>query len=310
MGLHFICTRLWRYQSLYFLKPFDAVNDTLASSLLSKFQWDGEITEIGSGDGVFCYIMHGGKFPIGFDRYLSVDLEKGDIFDTHKSEFVSTNKLDHPSIALSIDAKASHIVKVKEIGFSGDAIVSPYEDLPIEDNECDQIFYYTAHGMQNHQVALKEAARVLRPDGRMYVLLYTEHVVKYFICHRLGKWLPGPVGRYFENLDNGRAKEIAVYSRKTEEWERLFSSIDLQTLTKHEGLSGFAWAVYDVQTRPIFKCLITVFNCLPYFIRTVAKVIVMIITYPVLVLFYLIFSNRYLKLFNNCYVAFELRKTT
>ena len=310
MGLNFLCTRLWRYHSLYFLKPFDAVNDTLTASLLSKFKWDGQVTEIGSGDGVFSYIMHGGKFRIGFDRYLSVDLKKGDIFDTHKAEFLSANKIESPSIALSIDAKANHAVKVKEIGFSKDSIVSSYEDLPMVDDKCDQIFYYTAHGMRNHQVALKEAARVLRPDGRMYVLLYTEHVMKYFICHKLGELLPGAFGRYFSNLDNGRAEEIAVYSRKTEEWERLFSSIGLQTITKHEGLSGFAWAVYDIQTRPIFKCLITVFNCLPYFIRTVAKVIVMIITYPVLVLFYLIFSNRYLKLFNNCYVAFELRKTT
>ena len=45
----FIVSRLWNYLSLYFLKPFDAINDTLTASLISRLDWSGEFVEIGSG---------------------------------------------------------------------------------------------------------------------------------------------------------------------------------------------------------------------------------------------------------------------
>ena len=34
MNLIFVVTRLWRYLNIYFLKPFDAVNDTITSYLI------------------------------------------------------------------------------------------------------------------------------------------------------------------------------------------------------------------------------------------------------------------------------------
>lgn len=309
MSFFSVCSRLWRYQSLYFLKPFDAVNDTLTSSLLLKFNWRGKFTEIGCGDGVFNYIMHGGKFPISFDRYLSVNLTKKDIFDTHRSTFKSNKKLHFPKVVLSIDAKESHIVKVKEIGFSENSIRSSYEKLPLADSQCDNIFYYTAHGMLDHESSLKEAFRVLAPGGKLYILLYTEHVQKYFICFRLSKLLPGRVGSYFAQLDNGRANEIGVYSKSTQEWEKLFSRLGLITLSRHQGLSSIAWVAYDIQSRPFLKKMITYFNSYSASYRTILKIILMLITYPLLVVFYLFFSNQYFKLHNDCYIAFELKKT-
>ena len=72
----FVCSRLWRFNNLYFLKPNDAINDTLTASLLIDFDWSGEIIEIGSGDGVFNYVLHGGYFPLKYDRYVKLILIK------------------------------------------------------------------------------------------------------------------------------------------------------------------------------------------------------------------------------------------
>ena len=147
--LIFILTRLWQYLSLYFLKPFDAINDTLTSSLIHRLDWDGEVVELGSGDGEFSYVMHGGTFPIWYDRYLDTDLSKNDIFDTHKDDKLTTTKvLNYPNITLSIDARENHVKKIKEIGFSKDAICSSYEDLPLDDESIEKIFYYTPHGLE------------------------------------------------------------------------------------------------------------------------------------------------------------------
>ena len=89
MNLIFVVTRLWRYLNIYFLKPFDAVNDTVTSYLIyNKHSLKNNYFEIGSGDGMFSFIMCGGKFPIKFDRYLDVNLSQRDIFDTHKKKYL------------------------------------------------------------------------------------------------------------------------------------------------------------------------------------------------------------------------------
>ena len=62
--LKFIASRLWHFQNLYFLKPHDAVNDTLTAGILSKLDWNGPVVELGSGDGVFSYVMHGDLFQV------------------------------------------------------------------------------------------------------------------------------------------------------------------------------------------------------------------------------------------------------
>ena len=57
MKNNFSLIRLWNYLNIYFLKPIDAVNDTITSDLLLKFNWEKKYLEIGSGDGMFSYIL-------------------------------------------------------------------------------------------------------------------------------------------------------------------------------------------------------------------------------------------------------------
>ena len=77
MKINFILSRLWQYLNIYFLKPFDAINDTLTSYIIFKnIKFKNNYVEIGSGDGMFSYIMHGGRFPLSFDRYLDIDFDK------------------------------------------------------------------------------------------------------------------------------------------------------------------------------------------------------------------------------------------
>ena len=117
MNLIFVVTRLWRYLNIYFLKPFDAVNDTLTSYLIfNNHSLKNNYIELGSGDGMFSYIMCGGKFPLEFDRYLDVKLSQKDIFDVHKKNFLlnlDVKKTIRPLI--SIDSKKNHVIKIKQI---------------------------------------------------------------------------------------------------------------------------------------------------------------------------------------------------
>ena len=118
MSSSFSFLRLWRYLSIYYLKPFDAVNDTITSDLLLKFKWNNNYVEIGSGDGMFSYIMHGNSFPIWFDRYLNIDLGKKDIFESNLDHFPNIKKKFEIRPKISIDARKYHILSLQKIGFS------------------------------------------------------------------------------------------------------------------------------------------------------------------------------------------------
>lgn len=308
--LPFVLTRLWRYHGLYFLKPHDAVNDTLTASLLHRLDWSGPVVEIGSGDGVFSYVMHGGSFPLGFDRYLLTDLSKQDIYDSHRADVLRpATVLRSPEIRLAIDAKESHVRKIREIGFARHCEVAAYESLPLASASVPKVFYYTPHGLRDHEAAIREAARVLVQDGRMLILLYDSRFKPSFLCHRLAARFGGRLGAYFSRLDNGRFAEITNMSKSPDEWAEFLARHGFRIETMHTGLSTFAWKVYDIQTRPLLKPLIRLFGALPGPLRTVAKFLWMAACYPYLVAFYLLFSNEYFRIDKaDCYLAFQLRK--
>lgn len=307
---NFVLSRLWNYFNLYFLKPFDAINDTLTASLLSRFDWSEEFVEIGSGDGVYSYVMHGGTFPLSFDRYLLTDLSQDDIFNSHSQNILPcTKSIAFPSIEKAIDAKQSHVIKIKEIGFARKAICASYENLPILTESVEAVFYYTPHGLKSHGQAIREAYRILQPGGRMLILLYESDFKSAFLCNRLARLFPGFLGRYFENLDKGRYDEITNLSKSPQEWEDFFSRYGFSIQKSHAGLSSFAWKVYDIQTRPLLKPLIRLFNGFPKLLRTFFKLIWMAFWFPILVIFYFLFSNEFLVIDkNNCYIAYELKK--
>lgn len=308
--LLFVLTRLWRYHSLYFLKPQDAVNDTLTSSLLHRLDWSGQFVEIGAGDGVFSYVMHGGAFPLWFDRYLLTDLTKPDIYDSHKSSVVSSSiKLSNPEITLAIDAKESHVLKIREIGFAKLGLVAAYEELPLPSSSVQRIFYYTPHGLHDHEAAFREASRIMMPKASMLVLLFNSDFKPSFLCYRLARVIPGRIGSFFLRLDNGRYEEITKLSKSKEEWKLFFLHHGFEVEAQHAGLSALAWKFYDIQTRPLLKLLIRLFGILPRHVRYVVKLFWMIIWYPYLVIFYLLFSNEYFVIDKtNCYLAYQLRK--
>ena len=303
--------RLWNYLNIYYLKPFDAVNDTITSDLLLKLNWQNNYIEIGSGDGAFSFIMHGGSFSLYYDRYLNVNLNKKDIFNSNNKNLVIKKKYKKEKIypSISIDAKKFHVDLVKKIGFSKKTILSKYENLPIKSRTQNLIFFYTPHGLKSHSKSIKEASRILKTGGRILILVYLKNVEKYFICNNLKKISSGFLNKYFSNLDNGRFKEITKMSDSLNGWKKKLSESNLRISKFYTGLHPIAWMIYDIQTRPILKILIRLFNFFPIFPRTMFKIMWMIILYPILIITYILFRNYSTDSKNkNCYIVFETIK--
>ncbi len=305
----FTVSRLWNYLNIYFLKPFDAVNDTLTATLIRKFNWNIPYLEIGSGDGVFSYVMHGGKFPVWFDRYIDVNLKNKDIFDTHDLvNGFDLKKIKKIRNLCSVDSKENHVKKIKEIGFADKAILSEYENLPFKNESFESIFLYTPHGLHDYDKCIKECNRALTKKGYMIVLNYNQNIKNYFVCHKLYTKLKGTFKRYFKKLDNGRHDEITNLSKSLDEWRLFFRERGFKIIKYYEGLSPIAWIFYDIQTRPFLKPLIKFFNFFPKSFRTILKLIWMLVWYPILLGFYFFFSNIFIKSKKNCYYSFLLQK--
>ena len=163
--------------------------------------------------------------------------------------------------------------------------------------------------MEDHSKAFSEAVRVLKPGGRMIILRYDVGFTKAFVCKNLSNRFDGWIGKYFQKLDGGRFEEITLMAQSEQQWKAQFSQHGLAVLGCCSGLSHFAWRIYDVQTRPILKVLILIFNCLPKLLRACFKFMWMVCLYPYLLFFLLTFSKfkaEYSE--TSCYVAFHLCK--
>ena len=204
-------------------------------------------------------------------------------------------------------------------GFDGTSYTDEYniyvrvrfdqKNFPILSESVEAVFYYTPHGLKSHGQAISEAYRILRPGGRMLILLYESGFKGAFLCNRFARFFSGFLGRYFENLDQGRYDEITNLSKSPQEWADFFSLYGVSIQKAHAGLSSFAWKVYDIQTRPLLKPLIRMFNGFPKLIRTFFKLVWMVLWFPILVIFYFLFSNEFLNVDkNNCYLFYELKK--
>ena len=306
----FVLTRLWRFLNIYFLKPNDAVNDTITASLLSNFEWSGNFLEIGSGDGMFSYVMHGGKFPIEFDRYRMTDFQKTDIYDNHqKSILLTSKKLSGPIIEVAVDAKRAHVEKIREIKFAKNAVQCAYEKLPFGDKHFDKIFIYTPHGLRDFNDLMNEAVRVLSPCGSMFILVYDSAFRRAFLCKWLSKKLTGKLSDYFKFLDNNRYEELTGMSKSRVEWKNHFVSRGLSIEQCFSGLNHFGWMLYDIQTRPMLKHLIIFFSILPKGLRVSVKFLWMIILFPYILTCFCFTSNfKSYHSQKNCYVAYHLKK--
>ena len=263
--------------------------------------------ELGSGDGMFSFIMSGGKFPLNFDRYKDVSLNKKDIFDVHTKKIkikFNNKKLIRPF--LSIDAKEKHVEKIKQIGFSKNAFHSKLETIQLKKKKFSLIFFYTAHGLVDLKKSVWQARKLLKRNGKILILVFDDYVKKNFICYDISK--KKLFSNFFKKMDNGRYKEISNYSMTLKDWTIFFKKNRLKITKRSSGLSGLAWKMYDIQTRPILHLLIRFFNFLPSFLRNMFKLIWMIFFYPILLLFFLFCSNIYFNNKKNCYHVFELKK--
>lgn len=289
---------------MYWLKPFDAVNDTANAMSLLNFDWSKgrePILEIGGGDGVFSFIMHGGSYIFSNDRYSQTDpAVSGDIYDVYDERYkLSIKKEADIQYDLGIDLKSSHILKARETGlYKNDQLISSYpEQLPVADKIFSTVFLYTFHGLTDYEKTLLEIKRVIKEDGCLYLLGFNDAVKHNFVCYNLAKYFHSRgktrIARYFADLDGGRYEEIGLtFSKSYAEWECLFMDTGFSIEKVYTQVSPRLWRIYDTQTRPWLRPMIRSLKYLDkVHLRTVIKALWMGLWLPLLTFSYYISAH-------------------
>lgn len=311
---------LRKYFQMYWLKPFDAVNDAANAAALLKFDWSKQpVLEVGGGDGVFSFIMHGGAFSFSDDRYDQTDTAiKGDIYDIYKKGYklkrVKNAALEYD---LGVDLKLSHLFKSRETGLYKNLVSSVPEALPLKGGYFGTVFLYTFHGLSDYRKTLQEIRRVMKKDGILLMIAVNSAVKKNFVCHKLHLYFKRAgldrLSRYFLAIDGGRQAEIGeLFSRSVDEWRCLLKDSGFQMVEANSQVSPLLWKIYDTQTRPLLKGMIKVNRILKRMrLAAIAKFFWICFWFPILSICYFTLARPVAAGFNeeadNIFLAVRAR---
>jgi len=287
-----------RYFQLYWLKPFDAVNDTANAWALLQFKWCAPILEVGGGDGVFSFVMHGGEFAFADDRYMQADPAKaGDIYDVYyKDRPLRVKQHINLNYQVGVDLKLSHLYKSVETHTYDLLISSKPEALPIASSLFKTVFLYTFHGLTDYRKSLAEIRRVIRPDGCLLMIAFNRNVSRHFVYYPLHRYFERKgltlLSSYFRKLDGGRFEEISGFGNTLENWNTLLKETGFKLTHVYNQVSPFAWRIYDFQTRPFLRLLI---RCNWLLERLHLKTVIKVAWVYALLPFLLLFSSAFAR---------------
>lgn len=141
------------------------------------------------------------------------------------------------------------------------------ENLPFAD-ECFDFVYSNGvlHHSENTEVCVKEVFRVLKPDGKAVIMLYSRHSAQFWLgllpfCIFSGMIFRYPEAEMIGLITEGKPKYgvtknpiTRVYSKK--ELEMLFNNFQIESLRK----SGFHFSQIPILSR-IRRILVHIFKC-------------------------------------------------
>jgi ubiquinone/menaquinone biosynthesis C-methylase UbiE len=131
--------------------------------------------------------------------------------------------MSHGAIYSGVDITPENVDRTKShlgyFGYSPDVREADAENLPFPAGSFDVVY---SNGVLHHtphiELAFAEAARVLRPGGNFYVILYHRNSIFARVSSVLSAAIRGiPIGDRFRNLEHNEAGEsplVNIYSRK------------------------------------------------------------------------------------------------
>lgn len=248
-------TAFWRARDI------QVINET-------NFKFEGKCLDMGGGDGIFSFLMNGGRLKTDYDSYsFTSNLDKhvtfSDIYDSEIKDISNlgdivlekTNKID----ITNFDHKLNLLNKSKLLNFyskfiNGDA----NKILKIRNNTFDSIFSNIVYWINDTCQLLDELSRIGKPNSTLLFLvpnsrfLERSNLFKYRDFNFEKKFL--------EILDRGRYQSNITSVKTREEWIKILRNTNWNIIENKSYLSDDLINYWEIALRPFSPFLIDAFN--------------------------------------------------
>jgi SAM-dependent methyltransferase len=262
----------------HWLRPETALWRAADIAALAPFKFQSPSLDLGCGDGVFSFLRAGGRFDLGYDQFSHVG-ELDRFFEGHDiyNEFDPEGR--HPSVItppayrfdIGLDHKQALLDKANMTGLYRDLrLADANAPIDLPDGQFATVFSNILYWLEGYRTTLREIARILRQDGRVYLHVPSDTFRATSFFQRLHVQTGDPMWAWLGLIDRNRSNNIKLcFSR--EEWTAEFEAAGLLVTNCRRYLSPLTLGVWDIGLRPLSPVLIEMANLLTNDQRTSIK---------------------------------------
>lgn len=256
------------FLNLYWLRPETALWRTLDCILLTKYNFEGPILDVGCGDGLFSFTLAGGEIGQDFDTFLQVkDMEKfyanADIYDSYDdSKKPVIVKKPKYKISTGFDHKQNLLSKARDLGLYEELILGDANKEVKIPRKYKTIFSNILYWLDNYKNTLSDLSRLLDEDGKLLICVPSETFPEYSFYTQLFQKSKNQEWSWLSLIDRGRHSGNMKISRTYENWIADFDSCGLKVNSYHRYLSKEFLYIWDIGLRPLSPVLIEMANLL------------------------------------------------
>lgn len=256
--------------NVYWLRPETALWRELDIRAMHQFKFTSPSLDLGCGDGMFSFIRAGGAVSNQFDAFRSVAnldkfFENVDIYDAYeKNEQSIVVEPPGYQIDVAFDYKENLLKKAMQLNIYIESKVGDANrPLPFPDESFNSIFSNIVYWLDDPQSVLKEISRILRPGGRVCLMLPNQSLPEFSFYNQLHVKSGDPKWEFLQRLDRGRFTDNIRQAKSRHEWEAHLGNADLNIVGHVTHLSKLVIQIWDIGLRPLFPVLKKMTDQLP-----------------------------------------------
>lgn len=239
------------YLNVYWLRPETAGVLTLRHQMMAKAGYDrfeGPVTDISCGDGIYAFMLLGGRLEPSFDVHVMAENGGGDLYDRFGDAYApKVAAKPRQTLDVGLDWKPNLLRRAETLGVYGDLREADVmASLPVDDASMATVMNIAAiNHYPHHQPLLSECRRILKPGGTLAMLVQTQGMVTLY------KELEGVYPQaWLERLERGM-RSIWPLLYTWQAWRDVFTEAGFTVEAMHPAGSVAFARTWNIGFRPL-----------------------------------------------------------